>query len=418
MNPLHSMLSYSSDLGAVLPVLFLVLTAAAIALGFVYGYKKGAVKVSWGGLVWLFAGGIFSVCAAALSGTSLFGLDGKFEADFVQFITIFSFALFLIGLGLVAYGLCNRYYRPELRKEEKTDDEDEEVELFGEPTFEFSEDITAPQFNDYVATKEETEDEAVGALKETEAPITKKSRVVGGVIFGATLGLVAFLVYSCIILFINATSLNATGLGAMFDCALGATMLKAAQACALEFLTIGVIVGFACLGWKIGFIKSLRVMLITVGFTAVFVLSFGLPFTRFGREGFLLGSFVRRLDGAVDLVGPRFSAILSRLMAGTILFLLSGGVMAVVCVLLHKLVKKYKKPLKNRTLDSVLACVAFAIVGVLTVGVIWCVIYTFQHFGVIGVGSVTSDKSLLSNAMLNGLGAYLGRFWDCFVRAF
>ena len=412
MIPLQALLSYASDLGVVLPVTFILLTVAAIALGFVFGYKKGVRKIAWGGLVWLFAGGIFSVCAASFDGVSLGG--GKFA----RFVLMLGFALFLIGLALVAYGLCNKYYRPDLRKVKEEDEEDEDA-LFGEVTFEFSEDITAPQFNDYVATKEETEAVENVGLKETEEPETKKSRIIGGVIFGATLGLVAFLICSLFMLFVNSTSLRATGLGVMFDCKLGAGMLEIARACAFDFLTIGIIVGFACLGWKIGFIKSLRVMIICVGFTAAFVLSFGLPFTRVGREGFLLSSFIKRLSVAFGKIGAaRFAAVASRLLTGGIMFLLSGGVMAVVCVLLHKLVKKYKKPLENRALDSVLACVCFVIVGVLTVGVIWCGITTFEYADIVYIDGVCSEKSALSHAMVDGLGEYLNRLWSQFIGAF
>ena len=92
--------------------------------------------------------------------------------------------------------------------------------------------------------------------------------------------------------------------------------------------------------------------------------------------------------------------------------------MVVVCVLLHLLVKKYKKPLENRALDSVLACVCFAIVGVLAVGIIWGGIATFAYADIIGTGSVLSEKAVLSNALFEGLGEYLNRIWSKFIGAF
>lgn len=414
MIPLQAILSYPAQLGVVIPVVFIVLTVLATALGAVYGYKKGMRKVAWGGLVWLFAGSIFSLCATVIHSFSLFG-GGKLA----RMVTILGLAIFFIGLALVAYGICNVYYRPELRKEKEDEDEEEdEGALFKEATFEYSEDVTAPQFNDYVASEEELNGEE-GGLIATEEVETKAGKIAGGFIFGATLGLVAFVVTSLIMLFINATSLRFTGLGVMFDGGLGAGMLEIARACTFDFLTIGVIVAFACLGWKIGFIKSLRVMLICVGFTAAAVLSFGLPFTRVGKNGFLLASLIRRISAAFGKIGAaRLAEVASRLLVGGMLFLFSSAVMVGVCVLLHFLVKKYKKPLQNRALDSVLACVCFGVVGVLAVGVIWCGVATFVYADVIGTGSVLSEKAALSNAMLEGLGAYLDRFWRKFIGAF
>ena len=418
MFSLQTLLSYSSDLGVVLPVVFIILTAAAIALGFFIGYKKGARKISWGGLVWLFAGGAFSICSVTVSGTSFAGLDGKFAPAFVQFVTIFAFALFLIALGLIAYALCNKYYRPNLRKVKEEDEEEEEVALFAEPAFEYSEDENAPQFSEYVAEEEENATAEEGLIA-TEEPETKKSRIIGGAILGATFGFAAFIVLSLFMLFVNATALQSSGLGVMFDCALGAKMLETAQACAMDIATIGVIVAFACMGWKIGFIKSLRVMIISVGFTAAAVLSFGLPFTRVGNNGFLLASFIDRVSVAFCKIGAaRLADVASRFVAGGMMFLASSVVMAGVCVGLHFLVKKFKKPLPNRALDSVLACVCFAVVGVLVVGVLWSGIATLVYADIIGTGSVMSQKAALSNAFVEGLGVYAARFFRKFIGAF
>ena len=124
MFSLQTLLSYSSDLGIVLPITFIVLTVAAIALGFWLGYKKGVRKSPWAGLVWLFAGGVFSICSVTVGGSSFSFLKGKFAPEFTQFVTIFSFALFLVALGLIAYGLCNKFFRPELRKVKDEDDKD------------------------------------------------------------------------------------------------------------------------------------------------------------------------------------------------------------------------------------------------------------------------------------------------------
>jgi hypothetical protein len=81
MFSMQTLLSYSSDLGMVLPITFIVLTVVAIALGFVLGYKKGVSKSPWAGLVWLFAGSVFSICSVATATVSsgiLFSLPRVF----------------------------------------------------------------------------------------------------------------------------------------------------------------------------------------------------------------------------------------------------------------------------------------------------------------------------------------------------
>ena len=418
MFSMQTLLSYSSDLGVVLPITFIVLTVAAIALGFVLGYKKGVRKSPWAALVWLFAGSVFSICSVTVGGSSFSFLKGKFAPEFTQFVTIFAFALFLVTLGLIAYGLCNKFFRPELRKVKDDEDDKDEVELFDEPKFEYSDDEATPAFDSYEANEEELAKAEDGFAVEEE-PETKKSKIFGGIIYGATFGFAMFVLLSLITLFINATALSATGLGVMFDCALGAKMLEVAQACALDIATIGVIVAFACLGWKIGFIKSLRVMIISVGFTAAAVLSFSLPFTRVGDNGFLIASFINRTEIAFGKIGAsRFAEVFSRFVAGGCMFLALSVVMVGVCVALHFLVKKFKKPLPNRALDSVLACVCFAIVGVLAVGVFWSGIATLEYADIIGTGSVMSKHAALSNAFVDGLGVYLTRLWSKFIGAF
>ena len=215
---------------------------------------------------------------------------------------------------------------------------------------------------------------------------------------------------------IYSTKLNRGMLAPVLTVSYVKFILKYALLYAVDLGIIGIIIGFAGLGKKVGFFNILRPIIIKVGGAVAIVACFYIPFSRFLSKVTLMNSLVTRCVGAMSKVGAsvKVATIAGKIVAG----LLVALVVVLALLLLNFAMKKLSKGIKSvglfRVLDNSLSCLIFLVIGVAVVAVVLAITYALAHYGLFHAGGLLTGETTLSSGIYDVLDIYLKGYLERF----
>lgn len=387
MISLHSILAVGDTMKQI-PEIFAIVSGVLMAIAFIVGFLKGFRKVSWNGVTWATAGGIFLLIGRSINPT------GSVTQKFIVAMVI---ALLCIGGALALYGVLAHYLRPKVRWIKDDVNGDTTLAEYG---LEFE-----PEYLDYDG-EHETQPYGKRIHRTGFTPPCFAFRLLGGIVCAINVAVVLWAIASVLLLFINSTSLVGKNIGLILQGKNVQKFLEFAQLACLDMLAIGLVILIARKGYSNGLINSLRVILVSLGTWAAVAFCFYLPFSKLASEGSLLGNFTNRCIHAFQEDYPKLSGPLGKVIAGASLSCVAGLLMVGVNVLLKKCCRFVSTTAPTKLVDSVLSCVLYMIVGAAACVAIWFVLAAMNYFGLIDIAGLLADKSHLSKGLYN-FGRYL-----------
>lgn len=420
--PIYAALSFVSKLAVSLPVIAGVLCAACLGAAFVIGFVKGFRKISWGGAFCLLACGLFVAVNKILDKTPIYRyLDKRFGEQLTDFWSALAVAFVCALTAMVLYGLCTAVFRRKKNVRFSAYKGEENTELFGTggglftPYTEYSSFSDEQLFrytDDYDFKKEEKR-----ARRMSGKP-TLLTRLIGGGVCALNTAAVLFAVLSAGVLLLHATQMANWDIGRVFEVSVARYVRDFALAYALDFATLSLIIGFACLGWKCGLVTSLRVLLWTVGILGTLILCFGFPFTKFVSRWHFSAELLARCKGVVAIFSTNNSAVFGKLMMGGLLFLVGMGGIVLINLLLGKLIGLVGELAFARSVDKIFAVVAYMVAGILICVTFWAVLYACDYCGFFNTGELFMEKAKLANGIYQGGDRWLKPLFDKVVDRF
>ena len=425
MTRFYSILTTEADAGGgflqFLPIILLALCGVALVISFIVGYKKGAKKVSWAGLVWLITalvffllqgllGGAFkSAMEASLSNMAAgFGLEGdalvKLTDGVTTFIPAFILALACIILVMVLYGIFSVKFRPKIKMIPKNAD----VYVMDEDGVEYDEDWV--DYDDYESYT--TKKMPMRINCETPGFGTK---LIGGFICLINTLTVIATVLAIGLFFLNATSLKDGALSFLFTFDIGGVVIvpvlvSFASRYALDFFLIGILIAFACKGRRSGFTESFRGLMKFVGLVLT-CLCFYFPFSAAANEGgnVLLYGLTSRCVNAMTKIfnGGWIAPIIGKILAGLLLAVFTVAVFVFMNWVLKKLADWTENHAFTRTVDGIMAFVLYLVIGVVVCFLVWAVWYLLARYGIFNVNELFTEETTLSNGIYNLCGGII-----------
>ncbi len=407
MTPVYAILtdSASIDIMEKLPLIVAAVAAAVLLITFFVGFFKGFRRVSWSGLVWLFAGTAYFLVESFLVETNpVFALLEGMElgAEITAFGASFVLALACILVSLLLYGVFSLLFRPRVKRVRRSGD------LFNSDENGIEYDDEEVDYDDYENYRSTT----ILVRKGYGKP-TVFGRIFGGLICAINAATVLFIVLAVALFFMGGTSLRDTTFAALYEQEIIVLLTDYVFAYGLDFLMIGVIVKLACKGYQNGFVSSVRSLFGTVGGLAALVLGFWLPFSAFAlplEEGGveMLNAYVVRCEGAATAMGLPidFAPIVGKILAGLILFVFLMLVVWLIGFLLRSLAEGIEGVGFFRVIDGALACVTYLLIGVAVCILIWAVWYALGSYGIFNVDKLFTGECL-SKKLYDACGVYI-----------
>lgn len=421
--PINATLSFVSKLAVSLPIIVGVLCAVVIGVAFVIGFVKGFRKISWGGAFCLLAGGMFVGLNKILDKTPIYTyLDKRFGEQLTDFWSALAVAFVCTLTAMVLYGICTAIFRRKKKARFTAYKGEESTELFGTggdglftPYTEYSALSDSQLFrytDDYDFKKEKKR------ARRTSGKPTLLTRCIGGGVCAVNVAMVLFAVLSAGILLLHATEMVCWDIGQVFKVSAVRYVRDFVLAYALDFATLSLIIGFACLGWKFGLVTSLRVLLWTIGVLGTLVLCFGFPFTKFVNRWHFSAELLARCKGVVAIFSTNNSALFGKLIMGGLIFLVGIGVIILVNILLSKLIGLIENFALARSVDRIFAVFAYMVAGILICVTFWAVLYACDYCGFFNVGELFTEKAKLANGIYQGGDRWLKPLFDKVVDRF
>lgn len=383
MISLHSILA--TALVDKLPTFILVGAAILITIAFSMGFVKGFRRVSWGGLIWATAAVLLTVVGLAAEPTG---------TPTHQLIVIMAVVLIYVAVTMIAYGILAYFVRPKVKWIKDNVNGDTSLAEYG---LEFE-----PEYADYDG--EDDEKPYGKRLHKTGCnPPNLFGRLLGGVACALNMGLLVWACLSFGLLCIQATGLSEMVIGGILLDEKIAKLLEFAKKYVLDWLSIGLIIAVARVGYKKGLINSLRGFIVSTGSLALVVVCFYLPFSKFATqdEGLLhfLVLFMARCAKVVSKAP--FADIVAKLFAGACLAVIAGLVMFGVNLLLKKCCKLVSANASSRKVDQLLSCALYMVIGAFTVICAWMVLALVNHFELFRIHEILFEDAKISNVLFN-----------------
>ncbi len=428
MTRLNSILTTEADAGGgflqFLPIIILAVCGVALIISFIVGYKKGAKRISWAGLVWLLAAAIFfllqglaggALKSAMYNGLSNmaagFGLEGdaltRLTDGVTTFIPAFILALACIILVMVLYGVFSLKFRPKIKMIPKNAD----VYVMDEDGVEYDEDWV--DYDDYESYT--TRKMPMRINCETPGFGTK---LLGGFICFINTLTVIFTVLSLGLFLLNATSLKDGPLSFLFTFDVGGvvlvpTLVSFVSRFALDFFFIGILIAFACKGRRSGFAETMRSLIRFAGFAFTF-LCFYLPFSKSAAAGgnvLLYGLTSRCVNAITKIFGEGklawLAPIVGKIFAGILLAAFFVAVTLFLNWALKKLAEWTAAHKFTRITDGVMAFILYLVLGIVVCLLVWALWYLLARYGIFNVHELFTEEASLSNGVFNLSGSII-----------
>ncbi|MBO5737140.1 MAG: hypothetical protein J6S04_04955 [Clostridia bacterium] len=383
MISLHSIMA--TGIASQLPTFIGIAAGVLLAVAFIVGFVKGFRKVSWDGLIWATAAGLFSFVGFLIEPTG--GPARRFG------ITL-AFAVGYIIAALVVYGLLAHFVRPKVRWVKDNVSGDTSLAEYG---LEFE-----PEYLDYDG-EHDPRPYGKRLYKTGFNPPKLMGRLLGGLSCAVMVGMVIWAVVSIFLLGINATSLSKMKIGAVLQNETVGKLLEFAQKVLLDWLCIGLIFLVAKKGFKKGLLNSLRGIIVSLGSVALVGLCFYLPFSKYATHEtglfYFLHNFSDRCANAMSSLP--LADILGKVLAGACLSIGAGVIMFLINILLKKCCKLVSASAPTRMVDQILSCVFYMVIAVAICIGIWFVLAIMENFGLFNISEVLHEEAHLSNGLFS-----------------
>ncbi len=197
-------------------------------------------------------------------------------------------------------------------------------------------------------------------------------------------------------------------------------LLKYALLYAVDLAIIGVIIGFASIGKKVGFFNILRPIIVKVGGLVAIVACFYIPFSRFLGKVTLMNSLVTRAVSMLSSVGAsvKVATIGGKIIAGLLLAIVAVLAILLLSFVMKKIAKVIKKVGVFRVFDSALSCVVFLIIGVLAVVAVLAITYALARYNLFHAGGLLTGETVLSSGIYDVFDVYLAGYLQRFSGVF
>ena len=393
----HSILTATN--GTKPPLILAGVLGGLLLIAFCIGFKKGARRISWTGLVWLVAGAVFMLLNKYL-GTAFASNFTFVKADIRRYASTLVLAVGAVVGTLVLYGVCTLVFRPKTKRAKKMFDKYDEYD---------EDDDFDDDFDD---------EELVRKNKKT---VSIAGRFLGGLLCMLNTGMILAVTVGTALLLLNGTGLKTHWAG-LFGNAIIQKAIAYANRYALDLVLIGILVAFACKGKKKGFVETLRGLLTSWGMLGALVFAFYLPFkvtktgiAPAGVQGTVF-RLVYRCEVAVGTVGKmaQFAPLLSKILAGVLLAIVFVTAMVLVNWLLKLAVKGIGKVGVLKGIDGSIACAIYLVVGAVICVAIWALLTVLAYYEIFNIATFFTDGASLSNAFLKTCQSYINPILDVF----
>jgi hypothetical protein len=381
MISLHSIMATGS--ASNLPMIVGIMSGIMLALAFIVGFVKGFRKVSWDGLIWATAAGLFSFVGFLIEPT---GMTVRRVA------IIILFTLLYIVAALAVYGLLAHYLRPKIRWVKDDVNGDTTLAEYG---LEFE-----PEYLDYDG-EDDPRPYGKRLYKTGFNPPSLFGRLLGGFACFMMVFMIFWSVLAVVLLGINATSLANMNIGAILQNKTMGKLLNLAKLLALDWICIGFIFMVAKKGFSVGLMNSLRGIFVSLGSLALIGVCFYLPFSSLATRETGMFYFLTKLSNRCAVAMSRFplSEILGKLVTGGILAAVAGTMMFFFNILLKKCCNLVSATAPTRIVDQVLSCGLYLIIAVMICIGVWFGFAALEHIGILNISEILHKDAYLSNGL-------------------
>ena len=375
-----------------LPLGIACFCGAILLIAFFIGFAKGAKKVKYGGVAWLFAGVGFIFADKFLRARNPITkfLGGRFSAQIVEFASSFSIAIACILAVLVLGGIFKLFLREKKKKTKKAKSKD--VGVTFDENFQY-------QVFDKKAKKK----------KRKEGKPCFFSRLIGGFacLINSAMILATIVVFALFVVY--STKLKNGVLAPALSVWYVRYILQYALLYAVDLAIIGVIIAFARMGKKVGFFNILRPLIVKLGGLVAIVACFYIPFSRFLTKVTLMNSLVNRAVNTFSSFGAsvKVATIAGKIVAGLLLAIVVILALLILNFAMKKLAKGIKKVGVFRLFDCTLSCLVFLVIGVAVVASALAITYTLAHYNLFHAGGILTGETTLSNGVYSVFDVYL-----------
>ncbi|MBE5744902.1 MAG: hypothetical protein E7355_02065 [Clostridiales bacterium] len=425
----YSILSTEADAGSgfvsLLPVFVLVVSIITLLLSFIVGFKKGAKRVSWAGIVWLATALIFFLLQGLLGGgigesmrayfkrvASNFGAVGDDRTNVINGLMTFMPA-FIVACGCIlvvtlVYGILSLKFRPKIKMIPKNAD----VYVLDEDGVEYDEDYE--DYDDYECFTSRKMPMRINY----ETP-GFGTRLIGGLLSLINAVAVLFTVIALGLFLTGATSLREGAFAALYENAIVTTIETFVLNYAMDVFFVGILIAFACKGRRNGCTETVRGLLKFVGLFLT-LYSFYLPFSANAAnpDRVLLYGLTTRCVGAMKGVFSSSLAgvanIIGKILAGLLLAAFMVAAFVTLNWVLRLLAEWTEKHKFTRIVDGIFAFVLYFVVGVLVCLAVWAVWYLLSRYGIFNVQELFTEKSPISSGLFQTFKGFIEPLLDEF----
>ena len=407
MLPIHSILASGNPLLDFLPYILIGISAFALIVGFIHGFRKGFRVVSWNGLVWIIAAAAFFILV------NVFGENNPLSKPFAGLGTqtaVFFGNLLLAGLctlfALVAYATCKTLF-PQRMVRVLSDEERQLYAMYGIELDDLSAD-----FDDYKQYAPNIQPEYRPAVPKG------MERIIGGLF--SMLNVLAFVIaiLSVILLAIDCTPLKGVA-SSLYQVKLGELVVM--DACmgliarfGMDFLFFGIVIGVSFKGKAKGLLESFRCVLVRwVGIAAIAFAAY-LPFSPYATyENGLVGKAVMKCISMMPaMLGGTLGTIAGQLCAMMIFVAIVIIVLVLVNIILKMLVRALRRTRRLKKIDGSLSCIAYIAVGMLVCAMLWAGLYIIHYYNLFSITQLFAENATISHGLFDAMNTHLKPILD------
>ncbi len=382
-----------------LPKYSLIGSLVLIALAFIYGAWRGMRKVGWGAFYWALAAVAFIFSYRLLGAMNPYAsILTERWANAAGVLWTFTLAAACVLVSLILYGLFGAIFRPceGWVKNYEVDEYGFEYEL------------------------EDMDDNPVHPRERGRKLVMKGdgkpgilARLGGGLMSAFNMAAILAVIAVLVVMIVGGTKLGTGAMGDIFKSKLGQDAALYTSIYALDFITIGIVVGIAYKGYKVGFIGSARTVLLTIGIIGAIGVCFAVPFLAKFAENYYVSRLIARCTGLYSKLQPAtLGNILGKLTAGGLMAVVAVAIILIVTFLLKLLENAVANTTVIRVIDGILSAVLFLALGILVCAIFWGGLYTLEYCGVFKISDVLDSRAIFAKESFAACEEFLKPFID------